>query len=224
MQGRWAHLEIITLGWKRESERGHILCLPWRVCKVVKIMCKMSLNPLKHRFLSFFLVPPLPLLLLCPAYSAAAAVRFLLDYFDCVIVLKLWYNFYSLFHSLSISLAASQRASAVFFKLFSLFAVFGATLSPLLPPCNTSIFVLAFFSLAFFPFLFARLWCQSKQFLPFAFLRAWLFIFGCKKDWESKFQMIVSICGWEGGWKVQPLVDSRRSVSKHPSYVGALYK
>lgn len=84
------------------------------------------------------------MLLLCPAYSAAA-VRFLLDYFDCVIVLKLWYNFYSLFHSLSITLAASQRASAVFFKLFSLFAVFGATLSPFLPPCNTSIFVLAFF-------------------------------------------------------------------------------
>lgn len=106
-----------------------------------------------------------------------ALLRFLLDYLDCVIVLKLWYNFYFPFVfllSLCRSLprpVGSQRVAAVFFKLFSLFAVFGATLSP----CNTSIFVLLSFSPFFLssPFFlfFCPLWCQSKQFLPLASLR-----------------------------------------------------
>lgn len=114
----------------------------------------MSLNPLKHRFLSFFLVPPsfvapLPCLFCCRCCSLPAGLFRLRHCFE--IMVQFLFPFSLPFH-LSPSLAASQRASAVFFKLFSLFAVFGATLSPLLPPCNTSIFVLAFFSLAFFPF------------------------------------------------------------------------
>lgn len=142
---------------ERASERGHILCLPWRVCKVVKIMCKMSLNPLKHRFL--FFCPLFPLLLLCPAYSAAAAVRFLLDYFDCVIVLKLWYNIYSLFHSLSISLRLSLLLSVL--RRFSLNCFrclrYLAPLFRLFCPPVIHLFLFWLFFPRFLPFFCARL-------------------------------------------------------------------
>lgn len=105
---------------ERVSERGHILCLPWRVCKVVKIMCKMSLNPLKHRFLSFFLVPPF----LCCSFALLILLLLLL-FASCWIIstASLFWNygtifipFFTPFPSLLLLLSVLRRFSLNCFR------------------------------------------------------------------------------------------------------------
>lgn len=173
MQGRWAHLENYYISLEeRDGERGHILCLPWRACKVVKIMCKMSLNPLKPRFLFPF-----------PFCCSFALLILRCRFASCWIIstASLFSNygtifipfFFTPFPSLSLCLffplflSVLRRFSLNCFRCLRYLApLFRLYLPP--PPCNTSIFVLLFF-FSLSSLFFAGLWCQSKQFLPLAF-------------------------------------------------------
>lgn len=107
-------LKIITLAGKRERERdgGNILCLHWRACKVVKIMCKMSLNPLKPRFLFPFPFCCSFALLILRCRSLPAGLFRLRHCFQ--IMVQFLFPFSSLPFHLSLSASSSRCFSACF--------------------------------------------------------------------------------------------------------------